>query len=384
MNETIINNDDLFIKYQLEHYFQKYNNITSNYSYIDVVNDYIKEVKKTKNNFFWIEVINVDSIDIYFLENSNIQNIMSNKDSLLEYYNSDIIKDQTILIRRAIKQFPFLIIRTGWDISFIPINHPCILRTSIRVNNDFGVLIPDSSTQKIKILSNFEKTFENINFENKKDMICWRGTYSGAFSNDIFITEKYSETLEFRFYSRFYLVNKFCNQHDIKFILTNYDYMKLRESLIPKNAYANFLDTNYIAKNYKFQLAINGNSFAGSFGWNLLSNSVVFHPEYKDNFYTYVFPRKNIDYIPIKDDYEDLNEKYDYYVKHQDEAEIIANNGKKYIENLLRLTPKLTEITMNKIYSLYDQSTLNDAINLININLTKVSVKFVNSKFKII
>ena len=384
MIQTILDNDELFIKYQLEHYFQKYNNISTKYCYVNAINEYINEVKKQPNNFFWIEVIKLDSVDIYFLENSNIENIMSRKDTLLNHYNSQLILAQTKLILSSIKQFPFFIIRTGWDMACVTINHPCILRTSIRENNDFGVLIPDSSTQKIETLSYHKNRFGEIHFKNKPALLCWRGVYSGHVSNDCFIDSKNNKNQDFRYYSRGFFVNKFCNNHDIKFILTNCEGMKKREDEMSKNEFSEFLDEAYMAKNYQFQIAVLGNSFAGSFGWNLLSTSIVFHPDYKDNFYTYVCPRKNIDYIPIRDDYEDLNDKYNYYTKNQDEAELIANNGKKYMDNLLRLTPNLTEMTMNKIYDLYDQHTLNDAVKLMNENLTKVSVKLTHNLFEII
>ena len=381
--ETILNNDNLFIQYQLDHYFQKYNNSITKFSYVDAINDYINQAKENKNNFLWIEVIKFDSIDIYFLENSNIQNIMSHKDTLLQHYNSDIIKDQTKLIISSIKTFPFFIIRSGWDLSYVNINQPCILRTSIRENNDFGVLIPDSSTQKTEVLSKYKKSFGDINFKNKQPLICWRGVYSGHVSNDCFIDTKNNKNQDFRYYSRGFFVNKFCDDHNIKFVLTNAPWM-YQEKKISTKASSDFLDPTYMAKTYKFQVALNGNSFAGSFGWNLLSNSIVFHPDYKDDFYTYVCPRKNIDYIPIRDDYEDLNDKYNYYTKNQDEAEIIANNGKKYMDNLVRLTPKLTKMTMNKIYDLYDQHTLNDAVKLMNEKLTKVSVKLKKNLFEIL
>ena len=55
MIQTILDNDELFIKYQLEHYFQKYNNISTKYCYVNAINEYINEVKKQPNNFFWIE-----------------------------------------------------------------------------------------------------------------------------------------------------------------------------------------------------------------------------------------------------------------------------------------------------------------------------------------
>ena len=69
---------------------------------------------------------------------------------------SEIIKKQTLLIASSINTFPFFIIGSGWDIPSIHINQPSLLRTSIRENNDFGVLIPDSSTQSFESLYKFK------------------------------------------------------------------------------------------------------------------------------------------------------------------------------------------------------------------------------------
>jgi hypothetical protein len=395
MEIDILNDDNEFIKYQMKHYFNKYMDVTNKFSYVDAVNDYIFYVNiknKTNNNFFWLEVINSNrTIDIYFLENSNIENIMSNKKSLIEHYNTDIIKNQTHLIISSVKQFPFFIIRSGWDIAYININQPCLLRTSRRENNDFGVLIPDSSTQGFKKLYDFKKNNETINFKEKMDMLVWRGAYSGLASKNnsevMEFIDKENKKCNFKYYSRWNFVNKFCDKYDVKMLLTNRKDMIInnREETVTKNMATDILlDQKNMAKNYKFQIALNGNSFAGSFGWNLLSTSIVFHPDYQDDFYTYVYPRKNIDYVPIKDDYEDLDDKINYFIKDKNTATIIAENGKKYMDKLLNLTEILTKMTMDKIYLLYDQKTFKTAVNLMDKKLTKVSVKLKKGKFALI
>jgi len=378
----ILDDDNQFIQYQLNHYFKNYNNNLKIYNYVDVVNDYINNLQN--NNYFtcWIEIIHRDSIDIFFIENSNI---MCNKTKINDDYNLEIIKAQSLLIHSSINKFPFLVIRSGWDQSFIPINQPCLLRTSRRNNNDFGVLIPDSTTQRFKVLKNFQNNFANINFNNKKNNLIWRGVISGDDNSENKVSYKYKinedKPMDFKFYSRRYFINKFYKQHDVKFLLTNSDLLKERELTIPKEQGSIYIDTKDMATTYKFQIALNGNSFAGSFGWNLLSNSVVFHPNYDDNFYTYLNPRQNIDYVPIQDNYEDLNDKINYFINNNYEAEIIARNGRKYVDKLLQFTQLLTKMTMNKIYSLYDQGTMNEAINLLNSKFTKVSVKFHNNNF---
>ena len=67
----------------------------------------------------------------------------------------------------SIDKFPFFIIRTGWDMSYININQPCLLRTSMREKNDFGVIIPDSSTQRLKHLKKFKNDLGNVIFKEK-------------------------------------------------------------------------------------------------------------------------------------------------------------------------------------------------------------------------
>jgi hypothetical protein len=393
MDINILENDDAFLKYQLDHYFKNYINIEKKFSYIDAVNDYISYVSiknKVCPNFFWLEVIHSDGkIDIYFRENSNIENIMSNKNLIMNHYNLEIIKNQTLLIASSIKNFPFFVIRSGWDMCYINIDQPCLLRTSRREENDFGVIIPDSSTQSLRNLNKFKNSFGDINFKEKKNTLIWRGSYTGLVSknnNEIWdYIDKENKVLKFKFYSRWNFVNKFCNNYNIKMVVTNHPSMSDNEKKITKNMSTyNNLDATIMAKNYKFQIALNGNSFAGSFGWNLLSKSVVFHPDYENNFYTYIYPRKNIDYVSIKDNYEDLNDKINYFIKNENESEIIAENGKKYIDKLINLSKILTENTMNKIYELYDQNTMNDAVNIMNEKLTKVSVKFKNNNFQII
>jgi hypothetical protein len=303
---------------------------------------------------------------------------MSNKDTILDYYNSEIIKKQTLLIQNSIINFPFFLIRSGWDVQFIHIDQPCLLRTSRREHNDFGVLIPDSSTQSLDVLYNYKKQFENINYKNKQNSLIWRGVYSGI------VTEKNNDILQyndvkFKHYSRYNFINTFYNKYDTKFTITNYPGMISREELILHSEQrSNYILPEIMATNYKYQIALNGNSFAGSFGWNLLSNSVVFHPKYEDNFHTYIFPRENIDYISIKDNYEDLDEKISYFNYNEDKAEIIALNGKKYIEKLINFSELLTKKTMENIYLLYNQETLLDAVQFMDKHLTKINVMLDN------
>ena len=107
---------------------------------------------------------------------------MSNDIEILDEYNSDIIFNQTKLIMKNISEYPFIIIRTGWDQTIVDIDEPFVLRTSIRKNcNDRGTIIPDSAQHELGKLLHFNKLFEKskVPFSKKKNDLCWRGAYSG-------------------------------------------------------------------------------------------------------------------------------------------------------------------------------------------------------------
>ena len=137
-------------------------------------------------------------------------------------------------------------------------------------------------------------------------MLIWRGGFTGIVNDGYFEYKmRNNKSIKFKYLSRLDFVNKFYNKYDVKLINSDCGFDK--NKLFTTQNTSGFLNIDYMANNYKFQIALNGNSFAGSFGWNLLSESVVFHPDFGDNFFTYINPRKNIDYIPINENYSDLD-----------------------------------------------------------------------------
>ena len=141
-----------------------------------------------------------------------------------------------------------------------------------------------------------------------------------------------------------------------------------------------FRNTNREPK-IKFQIACQGNSYAGSLAWNLLSNSVCFSTCHENHCNTYINPRENIDYISIEDDYSDLEEKIKYYTENETEAATIAKNGLNYVKFVLDNTDKLTKKTLKWVRNQYDYSTLVDAKTILNQNLSKKRFRLLNNKF---
>lgn len=166
---------------------------------------------------------------------------------------------------------------------------------------------PIAGDNKNSILLNLDKVrhfiFVNdtIEFENKKDMLVWRGK----------VWQDH----------RKYFVNKFFNHPlcDIGQINKSDSWQKeklsLREHL-----------------NYKFLLAIEGNDVASNLKWAMSSNSLVMmvKPKYE----TWFMEGRLIEnhhYVLLKDDYSDMISKMEYYIEHIDEAKVIIENAHNYI-----------------------------------------------------
>ncbi|MGY5355729.1 glycosyl transferase family 90 [Wenyingzhuangia sp. IMCC45467] len=84
---------------------------------------------------------------------------------------------------------------------------------------------------------------------------------------------------------------------------------------------------------YKFILSLEGNDVATNLKWIMSSNSIAVSPKHK--FETWFMEGTLIpDYhfICIKDDYSDLEEKLNYYIKHTDKALEIVKNANNYVK----------------------------------------------------
>ena len=85
--------------------------------------------------------------------------------------------------------------------------------------------------------------------------------------------------------------------------------------------------------NYKFILSLEGMDVATNLKWIMSSNSLCFTP--KLHFETWFMEGKlkpGFHFVEIKDDFSDLNEKMDYYLKYPQEAQAIINNAHQWVK----------------------------------------------------
>jgi len=185
------------------------------------------------------------------------------------------------------------------DITYVPKSPAIVKSRPIKGDNKNSVLM------KLNSVRHFIFVDDELKFEEKKDMLVWRG--------------KAYQPHRVEFLKRFY-DHRLCDvgQTNTKGDLTvpwQKEKLSLRKQL-----------------EYKFILAIEGNDVASNLKWAMSSNSLVFmtKPKYETWFMEGSL-RENYHYVLLKDDYSDLEEKILYYTKNIDKAKEIISNAHKHV-----------------------------------------------------
>ncbi|PTB88044.1 lipopolysaccharide A protein [cyanobacterium G8-9] len=174
---------------------------------------------------------------------------------------------------------------------------------------------PITSTNQNSIIMKLDKVRhfiflnDTIDYEDKKDMLIWRGKAHQE-HRKYFLEKFYSHPL--------CDVGQIKKRYDDKGVPVKWEKEKL--------SLKEHLD-------YKFILSIEGNDVASNLKWAMSSNSLVLmtKPKYETWFMEdRLVP--NYHYILLKDDYSDLEEKMLYYSTHIEEAKKIIENAHCYIE----------------------------------------------------
>jgi len=253
-----------------------------------------------------------------------------NYDNQIRYYVNDLRK---YFNNNEIKNFNIYI--AFGDIN-VKMKKYCFTKSRpIDLINNFNILLNLNTPRHWKGLN--DVTNFDIPFDKKNNKIIWRGTTTG--NKRVKFVEKYQN------HQNEYI--------DIKF----------------SNLCQNVIDNNYILSilsikeqlQSKFLISIEGNDVATNLKWILYSNSVVIMP--KPTICSWIMEDKLVSgthYIEIKSDYSDLEEKYKWCLNNLEKCKIIAENGKKYIEqflnqeNEIKITNKIIEIYCKTVKIKYD------------------------------
>ena len=185
----------------------------------------------------------------------------------------------------------------------------------------------------IKNIKNYD-----IPFNEKNNKIIWRGDTTGYPDKS--------------FNKRYILVVKYFNHKnkniDVGFsnVLENNDIISSRKYLKNKLKKCEQLQS-------KFIISIEGNDVASGLKWQLYSNSVVFMA--KPKICSWLMEDMlvpGVHYILLKDDYSDLEEKYNWALNHEEECINISKNSTDYMEQFLdkNKEDKISKLIIDKYF----------------------------------
>ena len=151
----------------------------------------------------------------------------------------------------------------------------------------------------------------DIEYEKKKNSIVWRGVTTGFLRRNPIVERYHSHPIFNIGFNK--IMPKYTPKHPAKCDLS------IKEQL-----------------EYKFILSIEGNDVASGLKWQLYSNSVVIMAKptriswaMEDKLIPYIH------YIPVKDDYSDLDEVFKWALAHELVCRAISKNAKAFISQFL-------------------------------------------------
>ena len=256
------------------------------------------------------KISNYDENDImnrvnYYNKLENITNLCENKVLLKDFQLKEINKFRptthffdTYKYSRYFSKDNFISLLFGDNIS-IPVCPSIVKSRPILKNNENAILL------KLNALRHFMFVNDKKKIDSKKDMLVGRCAIY--------------QPQRIKFWE-IYFGHPMCNLGQ-----TSLNPIFNEKWMTPNMSIAEHL-------NYKFILCLEGNDVATNLKWVMSSNSLAVMP--KPKYETWLMEGKLIPdfhYIEIKDDYSDLIEKLNYYIKNTAEAIKISENANKFI-----------------------------------------------------
>lgn len=163
-------------------------------------------------------------------------------------------------------------------------------------------------------------------FLQKQSIMVWRGKPTGyGFGNNIPFRSVSREVLMENWYNRAPFV-------DIGLTLTKKDlvkYKKFEQFKKPELSIDELLE-------YKYILSIEGNDVATNLKWIMASNSLVVMPTPQiESWFLESELKPFVHYLPLKDDFSDLEEQYFWAEKHPEECLKMIQNANEYVRPFL-------------------------------------------------
>ncbi|SMO58102.1 Glycosyltransferase involved in cell wall bisynthesis [Saccharicrinis carchari] len=186
------------------------------------------------------------------------------------------------------------------DVTTVPANPSIVKSRPILGNNKNSILL------NLNYIRHFIFVKDRYAYLAKKNLLVWRGNVWTYQPHRIDFFQKHFE-------------NPLCNIGHVN--KADFDSTWLTDKLT--------IDEQL---KYKFILSIEGNDVATNLKWIMSSNSIAVMPTPKyETWFMEGTLKPDYHYIHIKDDYSDLNEKLNFYIRYPEKAEEIRINANKYV-----------------------------------------------------
>ena len=220
------------------------------------------------------------------------------------------------------------------DVTFIP-EEPAIVKSRpIRGNNSNSVILNLDKVRHFMFLN------DKKDFRKKKNMLVGRNVAGQA------------HRIKFL---EMYINHPLCNVGKINNDDNHHNLLRERLTIEEQ-------------LNYKFILCLEGNDVASNLKWVMSSQSLAVMPVPKyETWFMEGTLIPNYHYVLIKDDYSDLEERMEYYIKHTDEAREIIKNAHHYIEQfkIKKREDLISLLVLEKYFYKTGQKKISDNLKFI-------------------
>lgn len=202
--------------------------------------------------------------------------------------------------------------------SAIDVNY-CFIKNRIENFNKKTILLKCFNESRHWSSFNTVKNFD-ISYEDKYDKVIWRGVCTGINRPD-------NVPSRTKLVKTYFTKNKNIDVGltDLLFYKDRVDSCYLKRSMTIKEQLK-----------YKFIISVEGNDVASGLKWQLYSNSVVIMARPRCTSWLMedlLIP--NYHYILVKDDFSDLEEKYNWAVSNPTKCKEISKNASKYMDQFM-------------------------------------------------
>ena len=220
------------------------------------------------------------------------------------------------------------------DVTFVP-EEPAIVKSRpIRGNNSNSVILNLDKVRHFMFLN------DKKDFRKKKNMLVGRNVVGQA------------HRIKFL---EMYIDHPLCNVGKINNDDNHHNLLRERITIEDQ-------------LNYKFILCLEGNDVASNLKWVMSSQSLAVMPVPKyETWFMEGTLIPNYHYVLIKDDYSDLEERMEYYIKHTDEAREIIKNAHHFIEQfkIKKREDLISLLVLEKYFYKTGQKKISDNLKFI-------------------